>query len=135
MFRPISREPNDSDLFYVEQSSNEPSPPRPNTLIVLNSTEMSGNNTREVITLSSIESPGQQIVTIDSASNEPTMPNRFGRQLSIILPSLNYLNLLPNAFNILATMVVAKPTAEGHDKNYSSQSREPSEPSLISTPR
>ena len=39
----------DSDLFYVEQSCNDPSLPRPNTLIVLNSTEMAGNDTREMI--------------------------------------------------------------------------------------
>ena len=58
----------------------------------------------------------------------------FGRQLPIIPPSLNYLNLPPNPFHILATMAVAKPTAEGHDENYRIQSPEPSEPSPISTP-
>ena len=52
----------------------------------------------------------------------------------IIPPRLNDLKLRPNPFSILATMVVAKPTAEGHDENYSPLSSEPSEPSPISTP-
>ena len=134
MFRPISPESNDSDFFNVEQTSNELSPPRPNTPIVLNSTEMPGNNTWEMITISSFASPGPQIVTIDSDSNEPMMPYGFGRQLPIIPPSLNNLNLPPSPFNILATMVVANSIAEGHDKNNSPQSPEPSESSPISTP-
>ena len=100
----------------------------------LNSKEISGNNTREMIILSSIASPGPQTATIDSHSNEPTMPYGFRRQLPILSPSVNDLNLPPNAFNILATMVVANPTAGRHDKNYSPQSPEPSEPSPISTP-
>ena len=81
MFGPIFPESNDSDLFYVKQSSNELSPPRPNAPIVFNSTEMSGNNTQEMMTLSSIASPGPQIATIDSDANEPTMPIEFGQQL------------------------------------------------------
>ena len=89
MFRPISPESNDSDLFYVEQSSNEPNPPRPNTPIVLNSTKILANNTREMLTLSSIAPPEPQIATIDSDSNEATMPYGFERQLPIIPPSLN----------------------------------------------
>ena len=87
---------------------------------------MSGSDTRQMLTISSIASPEQQNVTIDFNSIEP-MPNGFG-QLPIIPPSLNDLNLPPNPFNFLATMVVAKPTAEGHDENYSPQSPEPSEP-------
>ena len=125
MFRPISPESNDSDLFYVEQSSNHPNPARLNTPIVLNSTEVSGNNNREMITISSIASPGPQIVTIDSDLNGPTIPYGFGWQLPIIPRSLNDLNLPPNPFNNLATMVVENPTAEGHDENYSPQSPEP----------
>ena len=131
MFRPISPESNDSDFFYVEESSRDASPHRPNTPIVLNSTEMSSNNTWEMISISSIASPGPQIVTLDSNSNEPTSPYGFGRQLPIIPPSLNSLNLPPNPFNNLATMAVASPTEEGHDENYSPQSPEPSESSPI----
>ena len=41
----MSTNSNDSDVFYVEQSSKDPSLPRPNTTIVLNSTDMSGNDT------------------------------------------------------------------------------------------
>ena len=134
MFRTISPESNDSDLLYVEQSSNEPSPPRPKMPIVPNSTEMSGIITREKITLSSIAPPGPQFVSIDSNSNEATMTYGFGQQLTNTPPSLNDLNLPPNPFNILTTIAVANPTAEGHDKNYSPQPPEPSELLPISTP-
>ena len=123
-----------SDVFYVEQSSNDPSEPRPNTPIVLNSKKMSGNDTRETIPISSIAPPEPQIVTIDSDSNEPTMPYGFGRQLPIIPPSMNDLNLPPNPFNILATMAPVSPTRDGHDDIYSPQSPEPCDPSPISTP-
>ena len=71
---------------------------------------------------------------IDDDSNEPTMPYGFGRQLPIIPPSLNDLNLPPNPFNILATMAVANNTEEANDDNYNPQSLEPSELSTISTP-
>ena len=84
--------------------------------------------------LSTIASPEPQIVTIDDDSNKPTMPYGFGRQLPIIPPSLNDLNLPPNPFNILATMAVANNTTEPNDDNYSPQSPEPSELSPISTP-
>ena len=115
----------DTDVFYVEQSSNDQSIPRPNTPIVLNSTEVSGDDTREMISISSIASPEPQIVTIDDDSNEPTMPDGFGRQLPITPPSLNGLKLPPNPFNILATMAVASNTEETNDDNYSPQSPDP----------
>ena len=124
----------DSDVFYVQQSSNDASLPRSKTPIVFNSTEMSGNDTRELISITSIASSEPQIVTIVSDSNEPKMPYGFGRQLPIIPPSLNDLNLPPNPFNVLTTMAVVNLTEEGHDENYSPQSPEPSEPSPISTP-
>ena len=124
----------DSDVFYVQQSSNDPSLPKPNIPMVLNSTEMSGNDTREMISISSIASPEPQIVTTDSDSKETIMPYRFGRQLPKIPPSLNDLNLLPNPFNILATIEVVNPTGNGHDENYSPQLLEPSDSSPISTP-
>ena len=95
---------------------------------------MSGDDTWELISISSIALPGPHIVTIDCESNEPTMPNGFGRQLPIIPPSLNDLNLPPNPFNVLAAMAVANPTKEGYDENYSPQTPELSEPSLITTP-
>ena len=118
----------------MEQSSNDQSVPRHNTPIVLNSTEISGDVTREIISISSIASPEPQIVTIDDDSNEPTMPYGFGRQRPLVLPNLNDLNLPPNPFNILATMAVAGNTAETNDDNYSPQSPDPSELSSISTP-
>ena len=124
----------DTDVFYVEQSSIDPSLPKPNTPIVFNSTKMSDNDTREIIPISSIAPAEPQIVTIDSDSNEPTMPYGFGRQLPIIPPSLNDQNLPPNPFNILSTMAPVNPTRDGHDNIYSPQSPEPSDPSPISTP-
>ena len=124
----------DSDVFYVEQSSNDQNLRRPNTPIVLNSTEISGDDTREMISISSIASPESQIVTINSDSNEPTLPYGFGRQLPIVPPSRNDLNLPHNPFNILATMAVANYTDDANDDNYSPQSPELSAPSPISTP-
>ena len=124
----------DSDVFYVEQSSNDPNIPRPNMPIVLNSTEMSGSDSRELISISSIPSPEPQIVTIDSDSNEPTTPYGFGRQPPVIPPNLNDLKLPPTSFNVLATMAVVNPAEDGYDQNYSPQLPEPSEPSSISTP-
>ena len=121
----------DSDVFYVEQSSNDRSVPRPNTPIVLNSTEISGDDTREMISISSIATPEPQIVTIDDESNEPTMPYGLGQQLPIVPPSLNDLYLPPNLFNILATMAIANNT---EDNNYSPESPDPSVLSSISTP-
>ena len=124
----------DSDVFYVEQSSNEPSPERnisPNTL---NSTELSEQHSTGMPSVSSIASPEPRIFTIDDDTNEPTMPYGFGRQLPIVPPSLNDLKLPPNPFNILATMTIANNDEETHDDNYSPQSPEPSKPSPISTP-
>ena len=119
----------------MEQSSNGQSVPRPNTPIVLNSTEISGDDSRETISISSITSNEPQIVTIDDDSNEPTMPYGFGRQLPVVPPSLNDLNLPPNPpFNILATMAIANNTGGANDDNYSPQSPQPSLSSPISTP-
>ena len=75
---------------------------------------------REVITISSVASPEPRIVTLDSDSNDPTMPYAFGNQQSIVPPSLNDLNLQPNLFNVLATMAVIRV-----DDEYSPQSAEP----------
>ena len=124
----------DSDVFYVEQISNEPSPQRNNSPNILNSTELSEHSTAGLPSISSIASPEPHIFTIDDDSNEPTMPYGFGRQLPIVPPSLKNLNLPPNPFNILATMAVANKTEEANNDNYSPQSPEPSEPSPISTP-
>ena len=74
----------DSDVFYVDQSSEDPSLPGTNTPIVFNSTDMSGNDTRQMISILSIASPEPQIATIDSDSNEPTLPYGFGWQHPII---------------------------------------------------
>ena len=86
-----------------------------------------------MISISSIKSHEPQIVTNDSDSNEPTMPYGFGRQLPIIPPGFNDLNLPPNPSNILATMAVVN-QEDGYDEIYSPKSPEPSEPSPKSTP-
>ena len=119
----------DSNVFYVEQSSVEGSPIQNNTPAILNSTEISEPMERGVITISSLASPEPRIVTLDSDSNDPTIPYGFGSQQSIVPPSLNDLNLPPNPFNVLATMAVVRV-----DDAYSPQSPEPSIPSPISTP-
>ena len=124
----------DSDVFYVEQTSNEPSPQRNNSPHILNSTELSEHHTARMPSVSTIASPEPPIVTINDNSNEPTMPYGFGRQLPIVPPSLNDLNLSPNPFNILVTRAIANNTEDENDDNYSPQSPEPSEPSPISTP-
>ena len=124
----------DSDVFYVEQTSNNPSPQRNNSPKILNSTELSEHHTAGMPSISSIASSEPYIFTINDDSNEPTMPYGFGGQLPVVPLSLNELNLPPNPFNISATMAVANHTEDANDDNYSPQSPEPSEPSAISTP-
>ena len=123
----------DSDVFFVEQISNEPSPQRNNFPNILISTELSQTHTAAMPSVSSIASPEPQILTLKDDSNEPTMPYGFVRHLSIILPSLNDLNLPHNPFKILATKAVVN-REDGFDDNCSPQSPEPSEPSPISAP-
>ena len=96
------------DVSYVERSSEESSPIRNNTPAILNSTELSGAMARETITISSVASPEPRIVTIDSDSNDPTIPYGFGSQHSNLPPSLNELNLPLNPFYVLATMAVIR---------------------------
>ena len=119
----------ESDVFYVERSSQEGCPIRHNTPAILNSTQLSGAMEREVITISSVASPEPRIVTLDSDSNGPTIPYGFGNQQPIVPPSLNDLNFPPNPFNVQATMAVIRA-----DYAYSPQSPEPSILSHISTP-
>ena len=121
-------------MLFVEQTSNEPSPQPHNSPIILNSTEPSQNHTAGLPSVSSIAYPQPQILIINDNSKEPTMPYGFGRQLPIVPPSLNDLNLPPNPFNILAKMVVVKHTEDGNNDNYCPQSPKPSDPLSMSTP-
>ena len=98
---------------------------------IFNSTERSEHQAARMPSISTIASPQSHIFTINDDSNEPTLPYGFGRQLPIVPPSLNDLNLPPNPFNILATMAVVHQTQNTHDDNYSPQSPEPSELSSI----
>ena len=119
----------ESDVFYVEQTSPEENPIRSNTPAIFNSTEICEAMEREVITISFVASTEPHIVTLDSDSNDPTMPYGFGSQQPIVPPCLNDLNLLPNPFNVLATMAVIQA-----DEHYSPQSPETSISSPYSTP-
>ena len=120
----------DSDVFFLEQISNELSPQRNNSPDILKSTQLSGTHSRETPPISSIASPEPYIVTLDNDSNDPTFSYVFGTQQPIVLPSLIYLNLPPSSLNILATMAVVN---HEHDDHYSPKSPERSEPSPIST--
>ena len=119
----------ESDVFYMERLSEEGSPVRGNTPAVLNSTQLSGAMARETNKISSVASPEPQVVTIESDSNEPTIPYGFGSQHPIEPPSLNDLNLPPNPFNVLAIKAVIRTNEE-----YSPQLPEPYIPSPIFTP-
>ena len=125
----ISLDSTDSDVFNVEQISNQPSPQRNNSPDILNSTELSELHATRMPSISTIASSQPSIFTIIDDSNEPTIPYSFGRQLPIDPRSLNDLNLPPNHFNILATMLIANNTADANDDNYSPQSPELSETS------
>ena len=130
----VSIDSTDSDVSYVEQISNEPSPQRNKSPDILNSTELSEHHATRMPSISTIASPQPYIFTTNDDSNEPTVPYGFGRQLPIVPPSVNDLNLPPNPFNILATMAIANNTEDANDENYGPQSPEPSDPSPISTP-
>ena len=130
----ISLDSTDSDVFYVEQISNEPSPRRNNSPDIFNSTERSEHHERRMPSISTIASPQPHIFTIHDDSNEPTMPYGLGQQHPIVPPSLNDLNLPPNPFNILATMAVVDPNHEDNNDRDSPESPDPSVPSSISTP-
>ena len=129
----ISMASSDYDEFYVEQTSNEPSPQRNNSPHILNSTDISQAYGARMPSVSSIASPEPRFFTIDDDSNETTMPYGFGRQLSIVPPSPKDLNLPPNLFNILNTMAVVTQAHKDND-GYSPQSPEPSDPLPILTP-
>ena len=120
----ISMASDDSDVFYVEQSSSELSPQRHNTPNILNSIETFEQHTARVPSISPIASPEPRIFTIDDNSNEPTMPYGFGRQLPIVSPSLNDLNLPPNPFNILNAMSIITQTQDNSEQ-HSAESPEP----------
>ena len=128
-----SMDPVDSNVFFVEQLSKEPSPQPNNSPNILNWTELPGTHAIETPEFSSVSSPKPYVITLDDLDddlNDPTFPYEFGTQQPIVPPTLNDLSLPPNSFNILAIMAVV---SNQHDINYSPQSPEPSEPSPIST--
>ena len=106
----------ESDLFYVERSSEESGPARNKTPAILNSTQLSGALAEETITISSVASLEPQIVTIDSDSDEPTFPYGIGTQHPILPPSFNDPNLPPNPFSVLAFIALIRA-----DEGYSPQ--------------
>ena len=116
-------------VIQGEDLSEQNSPSRNSTSAVLNSVQLSGAMARETHTFSFVNSPEPHFVTIESDSNELTIPYVFGKQHPIVPSSLNDLNLTPNQFKVLATMAVIQT-----DEEYSPQLPEPSNPSPISTP-
>ena len=110
----ISMDSINSDVFNVDQLSNQPSPQRYNSPNILNSTELSGTHPREMPTISSVASPEPDLVTLEDDSNDSTFLYRFGAQQPIVLLSLNDLNLRPNSFNILAIMDITINIAPSH---------------------
>ena len=106
-------------------------PIQTNTPIVLISAGLSGTQTKEMIEIIEVCSPEPNNITIESNSNEPTMPYRFKQQLPIMPPSLNDLNWSTNPFNILASLAVVRLTALRPDERYSPQSPELSDSSPI----
>ena len=123
----------DSEVFYVQHLSNEPSPPRNITPQVLISTELSGVHPTEAITISTNTSPRPRNNTLSLDSKDPTTPCSYERQNPIATPILNDLNLPCNLFNMLAPMEVMHAEPITHHKHHSPQSSEPSEQSPIST--
>ena len=129
----ISMASSDSDVFYVEQTSNEPSPQRNNSPNIFNSTEISQAYPARILSVWSIASPEPQNFTKDEDSKQPTMPYGFGRQPPSVPPIINDLNLPPNPFNILNTIAMVTQTRDVNDV-YIPQSPEPSDSSPILTP-
>ena len=118
MFTTSIPDSTDSDVRYVEKSPREQNPPRNNTPDILNSTDLSGAHAREVITISSVASLNQRIVTFESDSNEPTLPYGYGRQQPIIFSSLNVLNLPMSHFNVI---IIFSPAPETEAQWYPTQ--------------
>ena len=119
----ISMDSGDSDVFFVEQLSNEPSPQRNNFLNILYPTEPSGTHTRKMPTISSVEFPELNIVTLDDNSNGSTFPYGFGAQQPIAPPSLNDPYLPLNPFIILPALTVVQQNSTQRDENCSPQSQ------------
>ena len=104
----------EADVFYVEHSSKEDTPAGNKTPVVLNSSQILESLAREAITISSVASP---VVIIESDSNEPTVPYRFGNQHPIVQPSLNDPNLPPDPLIILATKAVIEADPPQRDED------------------
>ena len=111
----VSFNSTNSDVFFLEQVLNEPTPQHNNTPNVLNSMELSGTHTTKLLTLFSVTSPETVIVNNEADSNEPTIPYGLGIQQPIIPTSLNDLNLQLNTTKILATRAVIQADLTQHD--------------------
>ena len=98
----ISIDSLDSNVSFMEQLSKEPRSQRNNSPNNLNLTKLSETSATEMLTVSSVASPNHKLEF--STMTSLNWQCGFGRQLPIIPPSLNDLNLPPNPFNILATM-------------------------------
>ena len=116
MFRLITSDSTDSDVFNVERSSGDYSSTRIFTPDIFNSTELSGAHAAEVIKFSPVASREPQMVTIESVSKQPTIPYGYERQQTVIPPSFNDLNLPMNPFIIIT---IVSPAATTEAQQYS----------------
>ena len=130
----ISLDSTDSDVFYVEQISNESSPQRNNSQDIHNSTERSEHHAMRMPSISTITSPSPTFSRSTTTLMSQPYHTVLGGSSWSFPPSLNDLNLPPNPFNILVTMAVVHPIRNTQDDNDSPQSPDPSELSSISTP-
>ena len=80
MFRSITPDSSDSDIFYVERLSGKHTPPRHTIQNVPDFTELSGVHVGDLIKISPVTSPKLNIETIESHTNELTIPYGYRRQ-------------------------------------------------------
>ena len=80
MFRPNTPDLSDSDVFYVERSSAKQTPLKRDNSNVRNATELSGVHVGDLIKISPVTSPEPNILTVESDTNEPTIPYSYGTQ-------------------------------------------------------
>ena len=131
MYQLLSSDPSstESDIFYVERSSEESSPIRNNTPAVLIFMELSGAIAKEIITISSVASPKDELWRLTQTLTNAQFHIGLAFNTQLCHPASMVSTCRPNLLNMLATMAVIQA-----DEEYSPQSTELSIPSLISTP-
>ena len=87
----------------------------------LESTELSLAMAKEIITITSVTSPEPENVTIESDSDDLSIPYGYGRQVPVVLP-IHELDLPIKAFNVRMSITLAPTTEtpEYHRANHDS---------------